>query len=90
MVLKNAEHFKERDICALVLQNSEYIIILKRSEGKKVQKLNEKQWVSNMIRKFISFPQPKGLILENHLYTRSTELFLYHLQTLQQRGISVL
>lgn len=43
MVLKNAEHFKERDICALVLQNSEYIIILKRSEGKKVQKLNEKQ-----------------------------------------------
>jgi len=30
--LKNAEHFKEREIYALVLQNSEYIIILKRSE----------------------------------------------------------
>lgn len=43
MALKNVEHFKQRETCALVLQNSEYIIIFKRSEGKKIQNLNEKQ-----------------------------------------------
>lgn len=88
MVLKSAEHFKEREVSALILQNSEYIIISKRSEETKIQKLNEKQWVSNMVRKFISFPQPKCLILESHLYTCSTELLLHHLQTAAKRCFS--
>lgn len=37
MVLKNADHLKKREICILVLQNPEYIIILKRSEEKNTE-----------------------------------------------------
>lgn len=91
--LKNAEHFKEREIYALVLQNSEYIIILKRSKGTTTKKnLSEKQQVSNMIRKLVSFPQPKDLLLENHLQTYKHAVLdnfsLIYIQ--QQKGFLVL
>lgn len=88
--LKNAEHFKEREIYALVLQNSEYIIILKRSEEQQQKKpLSEKQWVSNMIRKLVLFPQPKDLLLENHLWTYKHAVpLLHHLNTATIRFLS--
>lgn len=66
MVLENAEHFKGREICALVLQNSEYIIIFKRSKIKNT----ETKWKTVSVKrdKEVHFTPSTQGILDNHLY----------------------
>lgn len=65
--LKNAEHFKEREIYALVLQNSEYIIILKRSEEQQ-QKNPKWKTVSVKHDEEVSFiPSTQGFIIREAL-----------------------